>query len=577
MERYSCLKEKILVIVFNILIPLIFLIAAEFLTDYFNPAYKLLFSEKVINNPFAPLTLILFTLIGSITALVVHKQISPLYNFLEKGKNREKARKASLRVPWVILLVHFFAWSAGDFTFYLIVNFKAPNGVPFSWSMVSMMAAGMPAALCTVLAVNLVLNSLKIKLKMQQLRKKEKDYFSFFKDYIVIIILAYSSVAWISYAVYFYQRYSVHFQEKELTYWPLFFLALGIIFVDLLIAFFSKQEDRFQIKMLHKKLEDLNQSSGDINERVILTHFNEIGYACHLINSFLDKFSRIIDDLDQTSLSLNESTSSLSASSNQIAATSQQQATAVKEIIATMEDSGELVEDAESWANQIAEQAEDSQKMINNGQGLVKESAKQMQEIRQTNINTRERIEHLETEIINIQEIISGINKIADQTKIIAFNAELEASSAGEQGHNFEIVAGEIRRLADNIMQLTREIKSKISDINQESSALVSFSSETAEKIEEGWQISQKLNSVFDYIQEHSEQAVASSSGINEGMHQIVQGVNQVLITLKQISEGIDSLSQSTNSLNDSAIKMDSRAEGLNAIVKSYKQESSGK
>ena len=67
-------------------------------------------------------------------------------------------------------------------------------------------------------------------------------------------------------------------------------------------------------------------------------------------------------------------------------------------------------------------------------------------------------IKMLGEKIESIWDIVNIINGIADQTKIIAFNAELEASAAGEAGKNFQIVATEIRRLADSTVSSTNEI-----------------------------------------------------------------------------------------------------------------------
>ena len=65
------------------------------------------------------------------------------------------------------------------------------------------------------------------------------------------------------------------------------------------------------------------------------------------------------------------------------------------------------------------------------------------------------------------------INTVGDQTKLIAFNAALEASSAGEAGKRFSVVASEIRRLADSVTDSTSEIESKISEIQDSISRLV--------------------------------------------------------------------------------------------------------
>ena len=86
---------------------------------------------------------------------------------------------------------------------------------------------------------------------------------------------------------------------------------------------------------------------------------------------------------------------------------------------------------------------------------------------------TTERIKELNTKMNGIWDIVGIINNVADQTKIIAFNAELEASSSGEAGKNFHIVATEIRRLSDTILDSIKEIKIVIDEIQKASDRLI--------------------------------------------------------------------------------------------------------
>ena len=75
-----------------------------------------------------------------------------------------------------------------------------------------------------------------------------------------------------------------------------------------------------------------------------------------------------------------------------------------------------------------------------------------------------------------IGDIVTIINDIADQTRIIAFNAELEAVSAGEAGKNFHIVATEIRRLANSTVNSVNDIQSYIQNIQNASKNLIQSS-----------------------------------------------------------------------------------------------------
>ncbi len=164
------------------------------------------------------------------------------------------------------------------------------------------------------------------------------------------------------------------------------------------------------------------------------------------------------------------------------------------------------------------------------------------------------------------------INGIADQTRIIAFNAELEASSAGDAGKNFQIVATEIRRLADSTVASTGEIKDKISEIQNSSDKLIIASEDGTEKISEGWELSDKLQSVFKEVHDSSELSAKSAEQIALSIDQQVSAFEQILLTLKQISEGIDSFVVSAKATTDASARLRDLADSLHGVI----EESTG-
>ena len=127
-------------------------------------------------------------------------------------------------------------------------------------------------------------------------------------------------------------------------------------------------------------------------------------------------------------------------------------------------------------------------------------------------------------------DVSAIIKSIADQVKIIAFNAELEAAAAGDAGKNFEIVASEVRRLADNTVNAATEIREKINFIEKESSRLYEASQETTELIDSGWTLSKETESSFQVIQETSSLTSNSAASISENIQMQISGFEQILL-----------------------------------------------
>ena len=241
-----------------------------------------------------------------------------------------------------------------------------------------------------------------------------------------------------------------------------------------------------------------------------------------------------------------EDAQSLVVSSKENAATAQDQSAAVKEIVATMEDNTALGEDISQKIKDVSSVAVKTNNIVAEGVSFIEANMKQLQEIADTNLNTINGIKNLGEKIENIWSIVSLINSVADQAKIIAFNAELEANNTNSSGKNFHIVANEIRRLADGIIESTKEIKTRITEIQESSDDLILTSENGTEKIQSGVENAKNLETRFESIKNASEITAESAATITEIIQQQTLASEQILITLKQISAGVSNFSMAT-------------------------------
>ena len=277
---------------------------------------------------------------------------------------------------------------------------------------------------------------------------------------------------------------------------------------------------------------------------------------------------RVIKKLRQgdreTSKKIFAESQNLVSVSKENATTAQEQSAAVKEIVATMEDNNARSEHIAEKIKDVAGVANATNANVANGVGYLEMNAAQMSEIASANQTTIEGIKELGKKIENIWDIVTLINTVADQAKIIAFNAELEASSAGEAGKNFHIVASEIRRLADGIINGTKEIKESISEIQQSSDSLILTSESGTEKIRAGVENAKSLEESFQNIKNASEITAASANDITAIIQQQAHSSEQILIMLKQISSGVEKFAHTTASLSGASENIQSIATVLN-------------
>lgn len=191
--------------------------------------------------------------------------------------------------------------------------------------------------------------------------------------------------------------------------------------------------------------------------------------------------------------------------------------------------------------NQIAELTRQIKENVNSGVTFLRQSLDQMMDIERSSTVTLEGIKELTDQIASIWDILSIISTITEQTKIIAFNAELEAASAGETGRSFEIVANEIRRLADNTVNSTSQIRKKIEDIQATANKLIKSSRQEGENIRSGVILAGKLGDIFQEVlsfSENSEKTIQRST--------LVQSANltQTLAELEKVAGQIKGFSE---------------------------------
>jgi len=185
----------------------------------------------------------------------------------------------------------------------------------------------------------------------------------------------------------------------------------------------------------------------------------------------------------------------------------------------------------------IALISSETRQAIETGMGYIDSTISTIEGIRSSNDLTAEHMASLIEQIDSVSEILGIISGIADQTKIIAFNAELEASAAGNTGRSFEIVAAEIRRLANSTVAATARIKQKIEGIQASALSLRSYSRRESESVRAGVELTDKLRDVFTHLAEYSSE---SDRKIGSSVESQVETFNRTLGELDRIIGELD-------------------------------------
>jgi methyl-accepting chemotaxis protein len=259
-----------------------------------------------------------------------------------------------------------------------------------------------------------------------------------------------------------------------------------------------------------------------------------------------DTFAAMVARLKRQTVELTEAIGVLASSSNEIAATTaelasgtEQTAVAVSETTTTVEEVKQTANVSSQKAKHVSEIALGAAQVSQNGTRLVKDTLEGI-------TNIREQVEYIAETIVKlaehnqaIGEIIAAVDDIAEQANLLAVNASIEASKAGEHGKGFMIVAQEIKSMSELSKQATKQVRSILNDIQKSSSAAVMATERGSKAVDATVRQSSGTGEAI--------QALASSIGeASQAVIQIAASNQQQLIGMDQVAVAMNNIKQAT-------------------------------
>jgi len=264
---------------------------------------------------------------------------------------------------------------------------------------------------------------------------------------------------------------------------------------------------------------------------------------------------------------IRRSTDEIFQSSKSIFSTANNQAASVQEIESTMSENANIAVEISEKTSNVASIASKMENDVNMGFSVLERNVDQLENIKTKNDGVISGIVALGNKIIKIRDIVKSINTITDQTKVIAFNASLEAASAGDRGKRFAVVADEVNRLADDIAALTKQIREQVEEIQSSSSSLIISSEESADKINEGNNLIKELEDIFRGIHSGAEITANQAQTITISSQKQQKSTEQINAAIADISKGLSNFIQSTRMATSSAQELTELIQALDKIL----------
>lgn len=320
------------------------------------------------------------------------------------------------------------------------------------------------------------------------------------------------------------------------------FTAIASLILYIVIASISTWVVTRLLKPLQElsgALAQLAQGEGDLTQRIDIRRMDEIGELAEKVNLFLSQMQGMLKGIVEHSHQLSTQAQNANDLSTQASLRVEHQQNDVNQIATAIHEMSATAAEVASHAELTASASQASASACDDGQAVIKKNRDSITSLANQVDSAAKVIRELESNAQSINQILSTIQGIAEQTNLLALNAAIEAARAGEQGRGFAVVADEVRVLSQRTHGSTEEIRTMIETLQSNTQHAV-----------ENMEASTKL---ADNSVEYAEQAHDSLVSITQAITEINDMALQIASAAEEQRAVSEDISRNTQGIKDAS------------------------
>jgi Methyl-accepting chemotaxis protein len=330
----------------------------------------------------------------------------------------------------------------------------------------------------------------------------------------------------------------------------------------------TNERNQNAILRLLDELADL--ADGDLTTTATVTE-DFTGAIADSVNYTIDQLRVLVSRINETSERVVDGSKDTQQTALHLAEASEHQAQEIAGASAAVNEMAVTIDQVSANAAESAGVAERSVSIASNGAKVVQNTIHGMDTIREQIQDTSKRIKRLGESSQEIGDIVSLINDIADQTNILALNAAIQASMAGDAGRGFAVVADEVQRLAERSATATKQIEALVKTIQNDTNEAVISMEQTTSEVVRGARLAQDAGVALEEIEAVSASLAELIQNISNAARQQASSAGHISNTMNVIQEITSQTSAGTNATAASIGNLSDLAVELRGSVSGFK------
>jgi twitching motility protein PilJ len=360
-------------------------------------------------------------------------------------------------------------------------------------------------------------------------------------------------------------------------------LGLGVIILIGLFYVFTLSSDTRRAAELQAQQQERNQEAilrlldelgsladGDLTVQATVTE-DITGAIADSINFAIEALRDLVVTISDTALQVDANVRQTQQTTSQLLEASNTQSKQIVTANQQIQQMATSIEQVSANAERSAKVAQQSVEIANKGGVAVRRTIDGMNGIRENIQETAKRIKRLGESSQEIGNIVELINDIAEQTNILALNAAIQASMAGEAGRGFAVVADEVQRLAERSANATKQIEALVKTIQSDTNEAVASMEQSTAGVVGGAQLAENAGSALDEIEKVSNHIATLIQSISAAARQQAVQAGEVSRTMNTIQEITTQTAAGTNATAQNIGKLATLATELRKSVSGFK------